>query len=297
VGVVVNEHRVAQLLDEAQYHEEHQKWLHAVQIYQQLINEFPEQLDFRIKLGNVYLEMGNLPAAELILLQALSNDSENPDILYSLGIACYQSEDFERALFYMRQLASYRLPKVHYSLGLIYWRRAEFLHAERHLRLTMEFQPDHVNAALALAETCIRQNKFSDAATVLRDISVLVPQDTAVQYLLGTTLISTGEYEDAVLHLRRVLETEPADENARLACAGALIKADRFTEAEEELKTQLRHDERSARTLIAFGKLALVRANRRKAEEYFRRALELEPENTDALEQMRYFTPNGKTTT
>lgn len=290
----MNEHRIAQLLDEAQYFEEHRMWLHAVQVYQQLINAHPEQLDFRIRLGNVYLEMGNLSAAELILLQALRTDSDNPDILYSLGIACYQSEDFDRALFYMRQLASLRLPKVHYSLGLIYWRRGEYQHAERHLRLTLEFQPDHVDAALALGETCIRQGKERAAATVLRDISVLAPQDTAVQYLLGTTLMATEEYDEAIDLFRRVLSVDPMNEDARLACAGALVKANRIPEAEQELHQQLLRNARSARTLIAFGKLALVKANRRKAEEYFRRALEIEPENADALEQMRYFTPHGK---
>ena len=67
----MNEHRVRQLLDEARYYEVHRMWLHAVQVFERLIQEFPGNLEFRIRLGNVYLEMGNLAGAELALLQAL----------------------------------------------------------------------------------------------------------------------------------------------------------------------------------------------------------------------------------
>lgn len=290
----MNQHRVSQLLDEARYYEEHRMWLHAVQVFEQLIRAFPEDLDHRIRLGNIYLEMGNLPAAERVLLQALRTDAKHPEVLYALGIACYQSEDFDRALFYMQQLAGKRMPKVHYSLGLVYWRRGELGNAERHLKLALEYQPGHVDAALALSQTLLRQDKATEAVPIMRDLAAQAPEDSAVRYTLGVVLVAAEHWEGAVLTFQTVLQLQPDNNDARLACAGALMKLRRYSEAEQMLQAMLLRDAQSTRALLALGRLALLKNNRRKAEAYFRHVLDIEPENEDALEQLRYFTPQGK---
>jgi tetratricopeptide (TPR) repeat protein len=289
----VNEHRVSQLLDEARYFETHSMWLHAVQVYQRLIDGFPEQLEYRVRLGNVYLEMGNLPAAELVLLQALRHDAQNSDILYSLGIACYQSGDFDRALFYLQQLAGRKIPKVHYSLGLIYWRRNELSHAERHFRLCIEMQPENIDAALALGETLLREGKAADAVRVLEDAAARVPADTGVQHTLGVARMAAELWEESIASFRTVLTLDPGNAEARIAMAGACMRLRRFDEAELLLKEVLLADSRSVRAIVSLGKLALLKSNKGKAEEYFRQALQLDPDNEDALEQLRYFTPHG----
>lgn len=289
----MNEHRVSQLLDEARYFEDHRMWLHAVQVYQRLIHSFPGELDYRIRLGTVYLEMGNLQAAELVLLQALRHEANNPDILYSLGIACYQSGDLDRALFYMQQLAGKKLPKVHYSLGLIYWRRGELPHAERHFRLTLEYQPEHFDAALALGETCLRAGKSKEAVEAMRGAAALAQEDPSVHYSLAVALVSDEQWEGAVSTLQRVLQLATDHTDARIALAGSLMKLKRFDEAEQCLKEELLRDQRSVKALLSLGRLALMKASRKRAEEYFRQVLDIDPDHEEALEQLRYLTPNG----
>ena len=288
----MNEHRISQLLDEARYYENHAMWLHAVQIYQRLIDAFPDRLDLRTRLGTVYLQMGNLPAAELVLLQALRHDAHNPDILYSLGIACYQSNDLERSLFYMQQLAGKKLPKVHYSLGLIYWRQGELAHAERHFRLTLEFQPDNTDAALALGETLLRAGKASDAVMILATAAARMPRDAGVQHSLGIARLAAEQWEEAVLAFRTVVMLDAENADARIAMAGAYMKLRLFTEAEQVLKEVLSTDRASTKALLSLGKLALLKSNKSRAEEYFRQVLIIDPDNEDALEQLRYFTPH-----
>jgi Flp pilus assembly protein TadD len=290
--MIVNEHRVSQLLDEARYYEDHGMWLHAVQVFQRLIDAFPERLEFRTRLGNVYLEMGNLPAAELVLLQALRTDAQNPDILYSLGIACYQSDDLERALFYLQQLAGRKLPKVHYSLGLIYWRQGELAHAERHFRLALEYQPENVDTALALGETLLRARKASDAVTVLAMAAARAPKDSGVQHTLGIARVAAEQWEEAILAFRTAVTLDPANEEARIVMASAYMKLRRFDEAEAGLKDILLDNQSSVRAMLALGKLALLKSNKKRAENYFRQVLTIDPDNEDALEQLRYFTPH-----
>lgn len=294
---MVNEHRISQLLDEARYFEDHRMWLHAVQIYQRLIHDDPEDWNYRLRLGNIYLEMGNLEAAEQVLLQALRFDSGNPDVLYALGLASYQSGDLDRALFYLQKLAGRRLPKVHYSLGLIHWRRAEFEHAERHFRLAFEIEPDSADTAVALGDTCVRNGKAVEAVAVLRSASMRHPGDDLIEQSLARALIADGQREAAVPVLEALLQRSPFDRDATHMLAGVLLALRRFDDAEALLKPAALEWTDDARALLLLGRLYLLKANRERAQDCFRRALDIDPENEEALEQLRYFTPHGSPAT
>jgi tetratricopeptide (TPR) repeat protein len=290
---MVNVHRVSALLDEAQYFEDHGMWLHAVQIYQRLIHESPEEWNFRLKLGNIYLEMGNLQAAEQVLLQALRHDAQNPDILYALGLASYQSGDLDRALYYLQQLAGKGLPKVHYSLGLIYWRRMEFEHAERHFRLALEMEPESCDTAVALGETYLRNGKTREAVEVLRRASLLQPGDDLIERSLSQALLADGKGEEAASVLESIHQRNPDSADASYALAGVWLTLKRTEEAEQLLKASVLRWPGNAELYVLLGKMALLKSNRVRAEEYFRHALVIDPDHEEALEQIRYFASHG----
>jgi tetratricopeptide (TPR) repeat protein len=268
-------------------------WLHAIQIFQRLIQDAPEEWSYRVRLGTIYLEMGNLQAAEQVLLQALRFEPRNPDILYALGLACYQSGDLDRALYYLQQLAGKNISKVHYSLGLIYWRRLEFSAAERHFRIALELQPDYADAGLALGETCLRNGKTQQAVDALRRTAMMSPGDDLIDHTLGQALIANGQKEEAATVFQQLLMRSPEHDDAMHALAGTWITLKRYDEAEQILKSAVLRQPEKARTWVLLGQLALIKSNRQKAESYFRNALEIDPENQEALEQMRYFAPDG----
>ncbi|MFA6232600.1 MAG: tetratricopeptide repeat protein [Bacteroidota bacterium] len=289
----MNDHRISQLLDEARYYEDHRMWLHAIQIYQRLIDETPAEWNYRVRLGTIYLEMGNLHAAEQILLQALHFDAQNPDVLYALGIACYQSGDQDRALFYLEQLAGKKIAKVHYSLGLVFWKLMDEHAAERHFRVALEIQPDYADAALALGEVCLRNGDTHYAVETLRAIAKFAPGDDFIAQRLGQALVADGQGEAAAAVFQSLLTRSPDHDDAMHALAGTWITVKRFDEAEQLLKAACLRQPMQARTMVMLGRLALLKSNRSRAEECFRHALEIDPEDQEALEQIRYFTPHG----
>lgn len=290
---MVSEHRISQLLDEARYFEDHKMWLHAVQIYQRLIHEDPEDWTYRLRLGNIYLEMGNLQAAEQVLLQALRSDAKNPDVLYALGLASYQAGDLDRSLFYLQQLAGKRIPRAHYSIGLIYWRRAEYAHAERHFGLALELDPASADYAAALGDTLVRNGKTGDAVTVLRRAAMQSPGDTLIEHSLAQALVADGQGSAAVPVLEVLLQRNPEDRESAYSLAGVLVSLGRFDDAEVQLKRSIREYPDDARSMSLLGRLFLLKANRERAEHWFRCALEIDPDNEEALEHIRYFTPHG----
>ena len=289
----MNDHRISKLLDDARYYEDHRMWLHAVQVYERLIHDFPGEWNYRVQLGNVYLEMGNLKAAEQVLLQALRYDSENPEVLYTLGLAAYRSADFERALYYLQQLAGRSIPKVHYSLGLVHWRRGEFAHAERHFRLAVELDPESADAALALGETLLRTENASAAIDHLRNAARLRPEDSVISRALGLAMSTVGQHHDAERIFAEIVRRDPEDRDALYALAGELVSLGQSEAAERVLTQAMVRWTDDARLFVLLGKISLLRANRNRAEEYFRRALAVDPDQMDALEQLRYLTPHG----
>lgn len=293
----MNDHRIAKLLDDARYYEDHRMWLHAVQVYERLIHEFPAEWNYRVRLGNVYLEMGNHHAAEQVLLHALRYDRENPEVLYTLGLAAYQAADFERALYYLQQLAARNIPKVHYSLGLVHWRRAEFAHAERHFRLAVELDPESADAAQALGETLLRNEKAQDAVGHLRNAARLRPEDPVIGRTLGSALTAVGQLEDAARTYEAMLLRDPDDRETTLELANVWMKLDHIEAAERILAQGALRWQDEARLFVLLGKLSLHRANRGRAEDFFRRALAIDPDQLDALEQLRYLTPHGNPAT
>lgn len=267
-------------------------WLHAVQIYQKLVHDAPEAWKYRVRLGMIYLEMGNLVAAEQVLLQALRLDPHNADVLYTLGMASYQSNELDRALFYLRELAGKDIAKVHYLIGLVYWKRLDYVSAERHFRIAFDLEDGNVDTALALGEACLRNGNFADAVEVLGRAVTLAPTDNVVSYVYAQALIHTEAFDEAEIVLRGLITRAAEPSDAMHALAGVLMRLRRYDDAEQLLKSMLTQESDQARILIMLGRLALVRAQREKAEEYFRRVLEIDPQHQEALEQLRYFIPH-----
>lgn len=267
-------------------------WLHAVQIYQKLVHDAPETWRFRVRLGMIYLEMGNLEAAEQVLLQALRIDPHNPDVLYTLGMASYQSNDLDRALFYLRELAGKDIAKVHYLLGLVYWKRLDYVSAERHFRIAFDLEDGNVDTALALGETCMHNGNSTDAVEVLSRAVTLAPTDNVVSYIYAQALMRTEAFEEAEIVLRGLVTREAGHADAMYALAGVLMQLRRYDDADHLLKSMLTQESDQTRILIMLGRLALLRAQRGRAEEYFRRVLEIDPQHQEALEQLRYFIPH-----
>ncbi len=282
-------------MDEAHYFEQHRMWLHAVQVYQRLLDVYPGELKLHIRLGQVYLEMGNLKAAEQVLLHAFSDDPRNKEILYSLGVICYQSQDYDRALYYLQKLAAGTDAKAHYSLGLVHWQRGDLENAERHFKKTLELQADHLDAALALGEARLRNGKTRSAVEAFHQAVAIDPQSSASYTSLGSALLASGHWNKAMEAFERALVLDPGQPELLTLLAGAMLRGGHLDEAEHVYKDLLGKQDRVEEALMGLGRVSLMKSNRKRAAEYFARVLEINPENVEALEQVQYLAPHGRT--
>jgi tetratricopeptide (TPR) repeat protein len=136
------------------------------------------------------LEQGQHREAILLLELLLSDDRDNRDLLYNLGMATSDTGDLERAVTTLRRL------------------------------LTLE--PRHVNGRIALGVALTRQRRYQEAGAELERAVAEDPANPWAHRDLGVVLLHLTHPEKAVEHLRRAAELSPDDERVWYGLARAL---------------------------------------------------------------------------
>ena len=291
VATTVNEFLLSKLLDEAQYYTDHKMWLHAAQVYHRILDEQGGPQEVSVRLANVYAAMGNLAAAERTLLNALGRDEGNAGALYALAMLFYNSQDFERSRYYLERLVPQRMPHVHFLLGSIHAMREDWIHAQRHYELARELDPSSTDAFSRLIEVLLRSGQAPKAVDMLRERLAEHPDDWKSAYLLGLAHSVSGQWVDALACLSGVLATRPDDVDVLCATAESLIGLNQHARARETLLHGLDIEPDSVRVIALLARVAVREGDRKRAMHLYRRVLDLDASNLDALDGMRYLGP------
>jgi tetratricopeptide (TPR) repeat protein len=136
------------------------------------------------------LEQGQQREAILLLKLLLSDDGDNPQLLYNLGMANSDTGNLDRAVLQLRRL--------------------------------MGIEPGHVNGRIALGVALTRQKKYEEAGVELARAAAEDPANSWAHRNLGVVLLHLARPEEAVAHLRRAAELSPNDERVWYGLAQAL---------------------------------------------------------------------------
>lgn len=140
------------------------------------------------------------------------------------------------------------------QLGLGYLRRGDLRIAKERLERAIDHDPDHVPAIVGLAMVHEQLQEDSAANRYYRRAARLAPKDGPTQNIYGVYLCRRGELEEADRRFHVAIE-DPLYDSRESAYANAGVCAMRIPDKE-------------------------------KAEEYFRQALQIRSDHTDALFHM-----------
>ena len=106
--------------------------------------------------------------------------------------------------------AAYRLAPasadVNYIFG-VYWSQANNLdQAKSYWTKTLELNPKHLSALLALSELLLREKKTAEALTLLKRATVAEPSSWRSHALLAEALLLQGSLDEAIQQAERALE-------------------------------------------------------------------------------------------
>ena len=127
----------------------------------------------------------------------------------------------------------------------------------------------------------VRQNKFAEAETELRDVLSRWPNVAKANRELAHALIAQGHNEEAIARYKRVVELRPEQADAYRDLSMAYKTLGRVSEAYETLEASSRLDPDRKELLLAFEHQRAGEFG--KAETVCREVLRKEPGNFDAM--------------
>lgn len=168
------------LLGNALFEEE--KYDEAVEVFQKIVEEFPDAYIVNMNIGNCYFQKGNYDEAEKYYMMVLEKAPENHDVLMGIG-NCYSNRgDQEKALEWYNKLEFEKIndPIVLYNVGTIFYNNSKFEEALKYYKKAVGVQEDFLDG----------------------------------RYQLGLAYLALGNNAEALIEFENYLKYDPDSERA-----------------------------------------------------------------------------------
>jgi Flp pilus assembly protein TadD len=160
--------------------------------------------------------------------------------------------------------------------------------AERLYERALELDPLAATALQGLANLFISQGQSAKAVRRVQDQLAKVPADSNYHLLLAQIFLAIHQGAEGQAELRKVLEFDPGNVSALFALAQTEQEAGDLTRAASTYEQLVRQHPKEAQPCVALGILEERRGNWRRAEELYRKALDLEAGQPTAANNLSY---------
>jgi Flp pilus assembly protein TadD len=186
-----------------------------------------------LALAQQYYEAGHWHQAEQIFLQILQVDPTQVDVLSVLGIIALQTGRGAQAVDYFGAVLRLRPQEVaaHNNLGLAFHNQGRFDEAVLCYEQVLCLTPDDAEAHNNLGNSLLAQGKEAEAAASYQQALQLQPNYAEAHNNLGNILRQRGDLVDAVAHLERAVKLRPDLAQAHFNLGNALQDLGELTQA------------------------------------------------------------------
>lgn len=287
---MVDELKLAALLDQARAFADEGKYLHAIQVYRRVTELAPALDGAWVELAEVYTEMKQYDAAEHALLEARRVTADKNEMTFLLGNLNLKREQYDRALSYYKELLEvektlHARTRTHllFNLGLVHFYRKNMKAAEEYFRSVLRLDPRFPKINESLGELLVRRGALAEAVGVLKTALIHDPYSWIGHYLLGVAYMRMFDWRNAYEEFVTAIEMDPNEPTAWQLCGEVLIALQQLDEAEQYLRKALELNPHLVDAVANVGVLYLKRGDFSRAREYFERALSLDPKHAAAL--------------
>jgi tetratricopeptide (TPR) repeat protein len=213
------------------------KWLHAVQIYRRVIDEYPTHTPAYVYLASIFASRDQSRAAQDILRMGLIQCPDDPKLNLMLGNIHLTDGDFDRAVTQYRNVLKHDHgnSKALHNIGLALARSGRNAEAISYLTKLQYAKPDYPGLAELLGGTYLAVGHLDRALSVLMPADNRDPDNPLILYLIGRALAGMERWEEAEARLHRSVVLNPDDAESLRALGWVLVKLQNLDEAEEWL--------------------------------------------------------------
>lgn len=246
-----------------------------------------EKLD---KLGDLYLEIGEVQRAVLVYEKAIATYGGSEELFVKfarvLGLAGRAQLTVDTLKIGLQQFPDSEL--LQFELGKQYVRMQKGYAAVANLKGLVDANPDIVEYRFYLADAYRLQKKWDVASALLDEVIEKDASHAQAKLMKGDIQLAKGEYRDAVSYLEDVYEANPEAGNAKALLvhayqfyAYAESKEGRFDPAIESIRDALEIDPKNPESMIALGTILKELGKNEEATAAFEAAVEENPNHLE----------------
>ena len=157
------------------------------------------------------LSEGNPKRAKPVLYKLVKMLPDEPAPLYNLGACCFELEQFDQAIKYLKSALNNDpgIVEANVVLGRALKSSGKLLAAIDCFYRYLEFEPKNLLVTKMLADCLHQTGRQSEFIKVLSWAGEQNPEDFEVQFDIAETLFRYGDVENAVEHFKQAIELAP----------------------------------------------------------------------------------------
>ena len=257
----------------------------AINCYKKVIELFPESPMGYFNLGSAYqIQQKHEDACE-ILKKAVELDEDDEGFKVAYAMSLIKTEQFNEAINIYKKLLVQHPEKENYKFNLIscYEAIGEVETAIKMLESQVYLNPKFILPAQKLANLYVKTNQLSKAKDLYDKI--LLKNNPTAETLHRYAVLSSSlcDTDTAERILKKAIRMNPNMANAHKDLAVIYLNKRLFDYAKEEFKLAMEIKPDDFEILFEYGNFLYSTSQNKEAEEYYTKALELEPKNVLAL--------------
>lgn len=274
-------------LKKATDYEAQGKFLHAIQIYTEIIAGSPDHTLSYIKLASLYDKMRNFNASVKLLRHYISEISDDSEIRLYLGQLLIKYSMWDEAIDALSIFNPEEHPIHFFFLGYSYFMLKEFeiakINFQNYLQKnsTTEFQ---FEAYIYLAKIEIELHSYDDALEAIKKAEELFNNSWEVHLLYGIVFYSKGMHFHAVTSIEKALKLNSREISLHEWAGKAYLQLGDYQAAEKHLTEFVSNADANSEAYTFLGLACLNTQKVKDAGSYFEMALNLDPNNQVALD-------------
>jgi len=262
------------------------KFLHAVQIYQTLINDYPEICEPYINLADLYQAKGQNESAEKLLKIILTKQPDNHEAVLYYAQFLMQNNEWDRAVVKLLEVSldesflSYLIGYCYYILGDYELARVHFLQF-----IISEADPELIHEVyFLLAKIELDLKQYESALKFAKKAKVMYNNHWELYLIIAKIYFHLKMYTHSCDSILKGIKLN-ADETILFEWAGKIhLKLDNYVKAKKYFEKHIDlKDSITSSDYFYLADACLKTGELNKALDFFNTAIKLDPKNHSAL--------------
>jgi tetratricopeptide (TPR) repeat protein len=236
------------------------------------------------------IQRGAREHAEMHLRKAIARNPKYPDLHFQLAQVIAEGGAIKEAMTELETALKLNpnYAKAHLSLGILSYQVGRYAAGARHITRAAEIERRYATPLYADAMAAHDKGQHRKALAQFAELALTNVDDISFHFGIGRKCYRSGDYRGAAEAFEQALSLCPAYPDIRNWFGLALMGCGENEKAFEQFQSALETNPNYVAAIINAGVACELMGLRDDAHAFYRRALEIDPDNLEARERLTH---------